>query len=248
GRCRGRRPRTGARGQPHGTRSRLEPGGGRGLRTAGSGRHRHQRRDRTQLRTHGEALADRAPRPVPGQDARRCSRPRRRADAADLRRRRSQPDKPRSASHTGRGVASNREEVADFELRAPAVIVTSGGIGHNFELMEKHWPTERLGRFPDRMLAGVPAHVDGRMLQISEDAGANLINRDRIWAYTEGIENWNPIWPDHGIRIIPGPSSMWFDAEGNRFPAPNYPGFDTNRTMAAILRTGYDYSWFMLNE
>src|SRR5690625_730060 len=153
-----------------------------------------------------------------------------------------------AASHTGRGVASNREEVADFELRAPAVIVTSGGIGHNFELMEKHWPTERLGRFPDRMLAGVPAHVDGRMLQISEDAGANLINRDRIWAYTEGIENWNPIWPDHGIRIIPGPSSMWFDAEGNRFPAPNYPGFDTNRTMAAILRTGYDYSWFVLNE
>ena len=153
-----------------------------------------------------------------------------------------------AASHTGRGVASNREEVADFELRAPTVIVTSGGIGHNFELMEKHWPTERLGRFPDRMLAGVPAHVDGRMLQISEDAGASLINRDRIWAYTEGIENWNPIWPDHGIRIIPGPSSMWFDAEGNRFPAPNYPGFDTNRTMAAILRTGYDYSWFVLNE
>ncbi|WP_209324215.1 FAD-binding dehydrogenase [Brevibacterium renqingii] len=151
-------------------------------------------------------------------------------------------------SHTARGVASNREEVEEFAFRAPAVIVTSGGVGHNFALMEKYWPSERLGAFPERMLAGVPAHVDGRMLQISENAGASLINRDRIWAYTEGIENWNPIWPNHGIRIIPGPSSLWFDAEGNRFPAPNYPGFDTNRTMRTILDTGYDYSWFVLNE
>ncbi|MDN6373141.1 MAG: FAD-binding dehydrogenase [Brevibacterium aurantiacum] len=151
-------------------------------------------------------------------------------------------------SHTGRGVESNREELDGFELRAPAVIVTSGGIGHNFELMRKFWPAERLGEFPQTMLAGVPAHVDGRMLAIAEEAGASLINRDRIWAYTEGIENWNPVWPNHGIRIIPGPSSLWFDAEGNRFPAPNYPGFDTNRTMKTILSTGHDYSWFVLNE
>ena len=107
--------------------------------------------------------------------------------------------------------------------------------------MRKFWPAERLGEFPQTMLAGVPAHVDGRMLAIAEEAGASLINRDRIWAYTEGIENWNPVWPNHGIRIIPGPSSLWFDAEGNRFPAPNYPGFDTNRTMKTILSTGHDY-------
>ncbi|GAA1548820.1 FAD-binding dehydrogenase [Brevibacterium picturae] len=151
-------------------------------------------------------------------------------------------------SHTGRGIESNRDEVDDFELRAPAVIVTSGGIGHNFDLMRQCWPVERLGEFSQTMLAGVPAHVDGRMLAIAEHAGASLINRDRIWAYTEGIENWNPVWPNHGIRIIPGPSSLWFDAEGNRFPAPNYPGFDTNRTMRTILSTGHDYSWFVLNE
>lgn len=151
-------------------------------------------------------------------------------------------------SHTGRGIESNRDEVDDFEVHAPAVIVTSGGIGHNFDLMRQYWPVERLGEFPQTMLAGVPAHVDGRMLAIAEHAGASLINRDRIWAYTEGIENWNPVWPNHGIRIIPGPSSLWFDAEGNRFPAPNYPGFDTNKTMRTILSTGHDYSWFVLNE
>jgi len=147
-----------------------------------------------------------------------------------------------------RGVASGRESVGEFEFRAPTVLVTSGGIGHNFELMRTYWPTERLGPFPKHMIAGVPAHVDGRMLAISEAAGASIVNRDRVWAYTEGIHNWDPIWPDHAIRIIPGPSSLWFDANGNRFAAPNFPGFDTNATMKAILETGYDYSWFVLTE
>ncbi|MDF8263660.1 FAD-binding dehydrogenase [Luteipulveratus flavus] len=147
-----------------------------------------------------------------------------------------------------RGVKSSRDVVGDFVRRARAVVVTSGGIGHNHELIRRHWPTERLGPAPKHLISGVPAHVDGRMLQISEDAGANLVNRDRIWAYTEGVHNWDPIWPDHAIRIIPGPSSLWLDATGARFPAPNFPGFDSLGTMKEILATGYDYSWFVLTQ
>ncbi|QIX28895.1 FAD-binding dehydrogenase [Nocardioides sp. JQ2195] len=147
-----------------------------------------------------------------------------------------------------RGVRSSREVVGDFEHRAAAVVVTSGGIGHNFELMRKNWPTDRLGPAPKHMIAGVPAHVDGRMLAISEQAGAQLVNKDRMWAYTEGIHNWDPIWPDHAIRIIPGPSSLWFDALGNRLPSPNFPGFDSIGTMKEILATGHDYSWFVLTQ
>ncbi|NLG44887.1 FAD-binding dehydrogenase [Gordonia sp. (in: high G+C Gram-positive bacteria)] len=149
---------------------------------------------------------------------------------------------------TERGVPSSRVEVADFELRAGAVIVTSGGIGHNHGLVRENWPTERLGPAPEFMISGVPDYVDGRMLGITEAAGGNIVNRDRMWHYTEGIQNWNPIWSDHAIRIIPGPSSMWLDANGNRLPAPNFPGFDTNETMKAILATGYDYSWFVLTK
>ena len=149
---------------------------------------------------------------------------------------------------TERGVPSSRVEVADFELRAGAVIVTSGGIGHNHDLVRENWPTERLGPAPEFMISGVPDYVDGRMLGITEAAGGNIVNRDRMWHYTEGIQNWNPIWSDHAIRIIPGPSSMWLDANGNRLPAPNFPGFDTNETMKAILATGYDYSWFVLTK
>ena len=147
-----------------------------------------------------------------------------------------------------RGQKTNRDPVGDFALRAPSVIVTSGGIGGNFEMVRKVWPTDRLGPAPKDMVAGVPAHVDGRMIGISEDAGGHVINGDRMWHYTEGVKNWDPIWPAHGIRILPGPSSMWFDAEGNRFAPPALPGFDSMGTLRAILATGYEYSWFVLTQ
>ncbi|MTW86573.1 FAD-binding dehydrogenase [Virgibacillus dakarensis] len=146
-----------------------------------------------------------------------------------------------------RGEKSSREIVDDFEYRSQTVIVSSGGIGASFDLIRKNWPS-RLGKAPKRMISGVPAHVDGRMLEITEEAGGRIVNRDRMWHYTEGIKNWNPVWPNHGIRILPGPSSIWLDAEGNRFPAPNFPGFDTLGTLEAIQRTGYDYSWFILTQ
>jgi uncharacterized protein len=146
-----------------------------------------------------------------------------------------------------RGAASSRSEIGDFELHAQAVIVTTGGIGGNHELVREKWP-ERLGKAPERMLSGVPAHVDGRMLAIARAAGANEINADRMWHYVEGIHNWNPIWPRHAIRIIPGPSSLWFDATGKRLPGPLYPGYDTLGTLHHIQATGHDYTWFVLTQ
>jgi predicted oxidoreductase len=98
------------------------------------------------------------------------------------------------------------------------------------------------------MLTGVPAHVDGRMLEITEQAGASVVNRDRMWHYTEGITNWDPVWPGHGIRILPGPSSLWLDATGRRLPAPYFPGHDTLGTLRHIVSTGYDYTWFILTQ
>ncbi len=150
-------------------------------------------------------------------------------------------------SDVARGQPSSRTEVDDFALRAQAVLVTSGGIGGDHDLVRRFWP-ERLGPPPTTMISGVPAHVDGRMLDIAGDAGANLVNRDRMWHYTEGLTNWAPIWPMHGIRILPGPSSLWLDATGHRLPVPLYPGFDTLGTLAHLRRTGHDHSWFVLTQ
>ena len=150
-------------------------------------------------------------------------------------------------SNVGRGVSSSRIAVSEFEIRAQAIIVTSGGIGGNPELVRKNWPA-RLGSPPKKMLCGVPEHVDGRMLAIAESAGGRIINRDRMWHYVEGIKNWSPIWPNHGIRILPGPSSLWLDALGNRLPVPLFPGFDTLGTLAHIMKTGHEHTWFVLTQ
>ncbi|SNR33456.1 hypothetical protein SAMN06272737_103136 [Blastococcus mobilis] len=148
------------------------------------------------------------------------------------------------SSGVARGEASSRTEVGDFEITAQAVVVTAGGIGGNHELVRKNWPA-RLGPAPQRLLSGVPAHVDGRMLQATEAAGASVVNSDRMWHYTEGIANHSPVWDKHGIRILPGPSSMWFDATGRRLPVPLFPGFDTLGTLAHIGTTGYEHTWFV---
>ena len=146
-----------------------------------------------------------------------------------------------------RSVASNREVVGEFEHRAGATIVASGGIGGNHDLVRAQWPA-RLGTPPTHMLSGVPAHVDGRMLGISETAGARLVNGDRMWHYVEGITNYAPVWARHGIRILPGPSSLWLDATGHRLPVPLFPGFDTLATLTHLRTTGHDHSWFVLTQ
>ncbi len=150
-------------------------------------------------------------------------------------------------SDVGRGMDSSRVATGNFEFSAEAVIVTSGGIGGNFDLVRKNWP-QRHGAPPQNLICGVPRSTDGRMLAISEAAGARLIGSDRMWHYTEGIRNYAPVWSDHAIRILPGPSSLWFDGAGERLPLPCLPGFDTTGTMAQIGKSGFDYSWFILNE
>ena len=150
-------------------------------------------------------------------------------------------------SRIERGQKSSRNVVGAFELKAQAVILASGGIGGDHALVRQNWP-QRLGPPPQRMITGVPDHVDGRMLAIAEAAGGTIINRDRMWHYVEGVKNWNPIWTDHAIRVIPGPSTLWLDARGKRLPSPLYPGFDTLRTLKYIMESGYDYSWFILTR
>ena len=145
-----------------------------------------------------------------------------------------------------RGAPSSRNTVGEFEFRASAVIVSSGGIGGNHDLVRQNWPT-RMGRVPEQLISGVPAHVDGRMIGITESAGARVINADRMWHYTEGITNYDPIWPLHGIRILPGPSSLWLDATGKRLPCRCTRASTPSARWSTSAQTGQDYTWFILN-
>lgn len=151
-------------------------------------------------------------------------------------------------SDAPRGEASSREVETHFEVRGQAVVIATGGIGGNLDKVREMWPDDRWGPCPEEMVTGVPAHVDGRGIDIAKAAGANLVNTDRMWHYPEGMTNWDPIWPGHGIRIIPGPSSIWLDAEGNRLPTILFPGSDNIAALSHIGRTGHGYSWFLLNQ
>jgi predicted oxidoreductase len=144
-----------------------------------------------------------------------------------------------------RGQASSRTAVGGFEATAGAVVVTTGGIGGNHETVRRQWPGNAA---PVDMLSGVPASVDGDFLPVAESLGAALVNGDRMWHYPEGIHNYDPVWPKHGIRILPGPSSLWLDAEGRQLPAPLFPGFDSLGALRHIVATGHSHSWFVLNR
>ena len=153
--------------------------------------------------------------------------------------------------NAARAMPSNRTAVGSFTLRAPAVVLATGGIGGNHELVRKYWPA-RLGKPPKQMISGVPAHVDGRMLDIAEQAGGRIVNRDRMWHYVEGVKNWDPVWPKHAIRILPGPSPLWLDALGRRLPFPALPGYDTVATLKYLRTTPdiaeHDHSWFIVTR
>lgn len=146
-----------------------------------------------------------------------------------------------------RGEASGRDVVDDFEIRAESTVVASGGIGGAIEQVREHWP-ESLGAAPTDIVRGVPEHVDGRGVELARVGGANVVNDDRMWHYTEGLKNWDPVWENHGIRILPGPSSLWLDQRGRRLPSPLYPGFDTLGTLEYLRRGGNDHSWFVLTK
>ncbi|WP_421732819.1 FAD-binding dehydrogenase [Cellulomonas sp.] len=151
------------------------------------------------------------------------------------------------ADTVARAVPSSREVATPFEISASAVVVATGGIGANHDLVRSTWPASA-GRLPARMLAGVPDHVDGSGIAAAKASGAAVVHEDRMWHYPEGITNHSPVWSRHGIRILAGPSSLWLDADGHRLPAPLFPGFDSLGALQHVTERGDDHSWFVLDK
>ncbi|QGH68917.1 FAD-binding dehydrogenase [Pseudactinotalea sp. HY158] len=148
-------------------------------------------------------------------------------------------------SPAGRGEQSSAEVTGEVELSAGAVVIAAGGIGANHDLVRELWPS---GTLPTTLLSGVPDSTDGSMQTVAAGAGAALVHTDRMWHYPEGLPMPAPVWNRHGIRILPGPSSLWLDADGNRLPAPLFPGFDALGALEHITGRGDEHSWFVLNR
>ena len=71
-----------------------------------------------------------------------------------------------------------------------------------------------------------------------------------MWHYVEGLAQLGPrSGTNHGIRILPGPSSLWLDATrqaaSRRRTSPASTPSARWRTSA---QTGHDYSWFVLTQ
>ena len=147
-----------------------------------------------------------------------------------------------------RGASTTRDVTGEFSFAAESIVVASGGIGGDHDAVRALWPRDRLGEPPAHMVSGVPDYVDGQMQAVAKAAGAEAINEDRMWHYCEGLRNWDPIWPNHGIRVLPGPSSVWLDGNGDRMEPPCMPGFDTLSTLKRILAAGHEHSWFILTQ
>ena len=138
---------------------------------------------------------------------------------------------------------------ASSSSRAQAVVVTSGGIGGNHDLVRATGPSGSARPPRAAWSPGCPPTSTAGCSASPRTAGGRLVNRDRMWHYIEGMRNWDPIWPGHGIRILPGPSSMWFDAR--RPPAArrrSSPASTPSARCDHLRHTGHDHSWFVLTR
>ena len=146
-----------------------------------------------------------------------------------------------------RGEPTSREVTGQVELSANAVVLATGGIGANHNLVRAAWP-DSAGTLPEDLLSGVPDGTDGSGLDLARGAGGAVVHAERMWHYPEGIPMPDGVWSRHGVRILPGPSSLWLDSTGQRLPAPLFPGFDALGALEHLTAGGHPHSWFVLNK
>ena len=154
-------------------------------------------------------------------------------------------------SAAARGDAPARaSRSATFELRAQAVVVTSGGIGAQPRPGARE--LARRGSAPRRstMLSGVPAHVDGRMLGITEAAGgARSSTATGCGTTPRASATGTRSGRGTASASCPGRRRCGSTRSAGGFAAPLFPGFDTLGTLAAIIAPpGTTTRWFVLTH
>jgi predicted oxidoreductase len=144
----------------------------------------------------------------------------------------------------GRREADGRE----FEAEGEAVVLASGGINGNLELVRRHWHAD-WHRPPEVLLNGSHKYADGLLHAAAAAHGARITHLDWQWNYAAGVHHWRPRKPHHGLSLVPPKSALWLNWRGERIgPDPLVTGFDTHDLVAQICRQERAYSWQLLNK
>jgi uncharacterized protein len=115
-----------------------------------------------------------------------------------------------------------------FEARGDAVVIAAGGIAGSHDKVRAVWPRAQWGEPPESMLNGSIPEADGQLLDRAEELGANITHLEKMWNYAAGVRHWAPLFPNHGLSLVPAKSPLWVNYQGRRFVDPPLVGaYDT---------------------
>jgi hypothetical protein len=136
-----------------------------------------------------------------------------------------------------------------FEARGGAVVIAAGGIAGDHDKVREVWPRDQWGEPPEPMLNGSIPEADGKLLDRAEELGANITHLEKMWNYAAGVRHWEPMFPNHGLSLVPAKSPLWVNYQGRRFVDPPLVGaFDTLLLVDRICREQKKYSWQVMNR
>lgn len=149
----------------------------------------------------------------------------------------------------GTDVAEDEARAKEHELRASkAVVLASGGIGGNLEIVKREWPTAELGSPPERMLMGSHYYADGAMHEEVRRIGGSVTHLQRMWNYADAVRHPKPQREHHGLKLIPPRSGLMLDPDGRRYgPVPVMPTFDAYAAMERVCEDERKYAWLVCN-
>jgi len=136
----------------------------------------------------------------------------------------------------------------EFEARADSIVMASGGIAGDHDKVRAVWPRDQWGEPPEPMLNGSMPESDGRLLELAEELGANVTHLEKMWNYAAGVRHWAPLFPNHGLSLVPAKSPLWVNYQGKRFVDPPLVGsYDTLLLIDRICQEKKKYSWQVMN-
>ncbi|MFN3603607.1 MAG: FAD-dependent oxidoreductase [Leptonema sp. (in: bacteria)] len=142
------------------------------------------------------------------------------------------------------GIHLNTKE--NFEIQTPIIVVASGGITGNLDLVRKNWGYN--SEIPKILLNGSQLESDGELHFELEKKGALLHKIYRQWNYAAGVHHPKAKFPEEGLSLVPVKSGLWVNVFGERIGNPPLvSGFDTLYLVREILKQAGGYSWHIMN-